>query len=144
LSRIEWKAFRDCAPISILIPAKVEVISENSFFECEFLESVVIELRSRLERIEQYAFAATAVKEPIIPSAVVFLSGAAFVADTLTSISFSALSPKFCLDGGMIRDISRRHLIRSFEGLPGFGVLNSVELNCESSFAVHFKRFHLN
>jgi hypothetical protein len=53
LKGIEGKAFSKTSLRSVVISEFVEVLGESCFLECGLLSSVIIELRSKLSRIEK-------------------------------------------------------------------------------------------
>jgi hypothetical protein len=63
---------------SVVVPSSVVVLGRTSFFHCDVLESVIFESDSRLERIEERAFAWSGLKSIAIPSSVVVLGKESF------------------------------------------------------------------
>jgi hypothetical protein len=55
---------------SIIIPKSVEVLCKECFSNCKSLTSITFESDSRLQRIEERAFAGTGLKSIIVPSSV--------------------------------------------------------------------------
>jgi cellobiose-specific phosphotransferase system component IIB len=76
------------------------------------LESVVFEDRSRLERIEEYAFSESGLKSIDIPPRVRFIDGAAFVEVSLNSISVSSDNPNFRIYESFLEDFSGSTIYR--------------------------------
>jgi hypothetical protein len=70
-----------------------------------------------------------------IPGGIYSISGSAFRAPNLELISFCPSSTSFRADGGLVRDISGRELIRYFGRLPDCPIARSVEVTCESCFS---------
>jgi hypothetical protein len=134
LSRIEGEAFAGSGLRSIRLPRSVEAICESCFADCKSFASVTVASDSRLQRIEEYAFRSTAVREMTIPGGIHFISGSAFDVETLEWISFCPSSTSFRADGGLLRDISDRELIRYFGRISHCPIANSVEVVCASCF----------
>jgi hypothetical protein len=91
LERIEESAFTDSGLESIEIPSSVTSLGPSSFRKCETLilwrncgypslslESLAFECGSRLDRIEEFAFAENRMESIVIPSSVVVLGKSSF------------------------------------------------------------------
>lgn len=73
----------------IVIPAGVEKIGDNAFFDCVSLRDVTFAPGSQLTTIGVGAFAATAIEEIVIPEGVTFLGSSAFsICEYLVSVRF--------------------------------------------------------
>jgi hypothetical protein len=81
---------------SILIPSSVVVLGKQSFYLCKSLQSIIFESSSRLERIEESAFAGDRVtsnqlRSILIPSSVVVLGKQSFyLCESLESVEFES------------------------------------------------------
>jgi hypothetical protein len=69
---------------SIKIPSSVVVLGRCCFCACKSLESVTFESGSRLERIEESAFARSSSKSIRLPPSVTFIGRSAFVDTSVT------------------------------------------------------------
>jgi hypothetical protein len=56
LSQIEKQAFARTRLVEMIVPASVEVLGENCFYECRSLCSVTFESGSRLREVGEDAF----------------------------------------------------------------------------------------
>jgi hypothetical protein len=77
----------------IQIPSSVEFIGNCCFYECKSLCEITFESRSKLQRIEEYAFYETGVKNVQIPSSVEFIGKKCFYGcNSLCEITFESRS----------------------------------------------------
>jgi hypothetical protein len=88
-----YRYFGNCR--SIVIPSSIVVLGSSSFRECKSLESVLFENHSRLERIEEAAFARSGLKSIEISPKVRFIQFSAFLGVFPSPISISRDNAKF-------------------------------------------------
>jgi hypothetical protein len=107
LSRIEKQAFAEAGLIEIMIPASVEMLSEECFVRCQSLKSLLFESGSRLSRIEMCAFEESGLIEIVIPASVEILDANCFAeCRSLSSITFER--------GSRLREVDET----AFSGVP--------------------------
>jgi hypothetical protein len=97
--------------------------------------SVTFDSISRLQRIENYAFASTALTALIIPGCVNSFSVLALAGLQLQAISFSGTSMTYCICNSFVQAFSGRFLIGYFGIDMSVLVDSSVEVICESCFS---------
>jgi hypothetical protein len=134
LSRLESRAFSDTALQSIHLPGSLEVICECCFSSCKSLASITFDSISRLQQIENSAFAWTALTALAIPGCVSSFTGSALAGLQLQAFSFSGISMTYFIGNYFVQSFSGRFLIRYFGIDVSVLVDSSVEMICESCF----------
>jgi hypothetical protein len=99
---MEDRAFSECPLLkSIFMPASLQIVGPQCFFECTALENLVFEAGSKLERIEERAFSrCTSLKSICIPAPVQEIPEECFFnCQSLVSLTFDSPSrlQRFCL-----------------------------------------------
>jgi hypothetical protein len=97
LSKLANEAFRESGLTSIHLPASVTVIGEECFSGCDSLVPITFDPASQLQDIRRNAFHGAPVEALILPGGIRHLSGSAFAATRLETLSFSPLSMNFSI-----------------------------------------------
>jgi hypothetical protein len=137
LSRIEAKAVCQTGLIEMILPASVEFLGEECFFECTSLSSITFESGSRLSRIEANAFYQTGLIEIILPALIEVLGEGCFsLCKSLSSITFESGSRLSRIEAKVFAGTRLVEII-----LPA-----SIEFLGEECFlcVAYFPRLHLN
>ena len=70
--------FCGCDVYSMTIPATVEIIGAEAFYECANLKQVTFLANSKLDQIRERSFRNTSLEEIVIPSSVTIIREGAF------------------------------------------------------------------
>jgi hypothetical protein len=119
---------------SVVIPSSVVVLGRASFCECKFLESVIFERGSRLERIEDSAFSGSGLTSIVIPAGVTFIDGSAFVGLSLSSIWISPDNGRFRVRDEFLEDFDGSVIYRYFGACHSVVIPSSVVVLGKASF----------
>jgi hypothetical protein len=110
----------------VLIESRIEILIKFSFAYCNSLSTVIFESNSKLQRIEEAAFAWSELKSIIIPASVEMLGKNCFFdCGSLTSVTFEPNSK--------VQQIEEYTFART--GLTGIIIPASVEILCQLCFA---------
>jgi hypothetical protein len=134
LSRLETEAFSESGLQSIHLSASLEVIGETCFGLCSSLESITIDPLSKLQRIEDHAFAFTALTELRIPGCISSFSALALISVNLETFVISGISTTYRIFGFLLQKLSGNLLIRYSGGDENVVIDSSVEMICEMCF----------
>jgi hypothetical protein len=111
---------------AIVIESRIEILCESCFSNCRSLTSVTFESNSKLQRIEEYAFADSGLTTIQVPASVEVLCKKCFnCCISLTSVTFESNSK--------LQRIEESAFTRS--GLTTTQVPASVEMLCKSCFS---------
>jgi hypothetical protein len=105
-------AFSDLTTIHV--PSSIEIIGASCFSDCLTLRWLILEMDSKLKRIESKAFVRSSLNSIWIPRTVEFIDGSAFEAVPLHSITVDPGNAIFSMVDDFLIDIVHRTIIRNF------------------------------
>jgi hypothetical protein len=131
--RIEEKAFAWTNLRTVLIPRSVRVLAQMCFGWCRSLEEVLFEEDSELERIEA-AFPNCALQRIVLPKAVRYVDGSAFLGNEGTLRSVESLSARIVMTDSFLIDVEEQILIRAVAPVGDFVCPREIRVVGKSCF----------